>query len=134
MTATAHAEVKTCGQHKGGCRPFDRHTQSLRASDEHMAALRAKAESMGMTGNDVIEMLIEEFVGWRKRGEKWKGPRRRWPGERNRRPGARGQAVRPEFVREDAVCAQCDAPWSEGHVCEVQSAGALKIPFRSPAE
>ena len=87
---TAASETKTCRQHPGGCRPWDRHPQSVRASDEHIAALRAKAATMGMTGNDVIEMLIEEWLGWREPGEKWKGPRRQAPGER-KRPAA----VRP---------------------------------------
>ena len=102
MTATA--APKTCSQHPGGCRPWDRHTQSMRASDELIAAVAAKAEAMGLVKNDGIEIALEEWVGWREPGEKWKGPRRQAPGERKRPaskpgpPGAvpfRSPAVKP---------------------------------------
>ena len=101
---TAASETRTCSQHPGGCRPWDRHTQSMRASDELIAAVAAKAEAMGLVKNDGFEIALEEWVGWREPGEKWKGPRRQAPGERKRpaasrpAPGAvpfRAPAVKP---------------------------------------
>ena len=101
---TAASETKTCRQHPGGCRPWDRHVQPGRWSNELMAAVRAKAAEMGLSGNDGIEIALEEWVGWREPGEKWKGPRRQAPGERKRpaasksAPGAipfRAPAVKP---------------------------------------
>ena len=100
MTATS--KIKTCRQHPGGCRPWDRHTQSMRASDELIAAVADKAAAMGLVRNDGIEIALEEWVGWREPGEKWKGPRRQAPGER-KRPAVSKPAPGAIPFREPAV-------------------------------
>ena len=77
MGNETHAE-RWCSQHsrpRSQCRPSDRHAQTFRASDELMDAVQAIADERRLSRNDMIEMALEDLVGWHVPGEPWKGPR-----------------------------------------------------------